>query len=173
VYPTVRFALALTLILVGAVVGYRLRGDSVNESQIAQIRDEVRTVNRLLTVSLLRQQSASERLQGVNRSYKLDDVDTEITNALLLAFKHDPNVNVRLAALDALSRNISQQDVRHELITAIQTQSSPMVQIAIVDLMVQIREKQSTDVLKQMLQKSDVNDAVKKRIEQGIQQLNS
>jgi hypothetical protein len=172
-HPVVQFGLALLLVIVGGFIGYRLRGESVNEAQIVQIRDEVRTVNRLLTVSLLQQQSASERLQGVNRSYQLEYADPEITNALLQTFKYDPNVNVRLAALDALSRNISQPDVRRELLKAFQSQSSPMVQIAIVDLMVQVREKNSMELLKQMLQKSDVNRAVKKRIEEGIQQLNS
>ena len=171
--PAVQFALAVVLIIIGVFAGYRLRGDSVNEAQIVQIRDEVRTVNRLLTVSLLQQQSASDRLQGVNRSYQLEYTDPEITTALLETFKHDPNVNVRLAALDALSRNIGQPEIRNELISAFQAQSSPLVQIAMIDLMVQIREKSSVDVLKQMQSKSGVNDAVKKRIEQGIQQLNS
>jgi hypothetical protein len=171
--PAIRFATALLLLVVAGAIGYRMRGGGVEAAEMSQLRDEVRSVNHLLTVSLLRQQSASERLQGVNRSSRMERVDPEIAAALLQTFKHDPNVNVRLAALDALSRDIDEPEIRTELLAALQIQSSPMVQIAIIDLLVQAGEKQSTGVLKQMLQKADVNTVVKKRIEAGIQELNS
>ncbi len=171
--PAVRFAFPLALVVLGSVIGYGLRGSSVDGAQVAQLRDEIRSVNRLLTVSLLQQQSASGRLQGVSWSYRLDKPDPDIINALLQTLRSDPNVNVRLAALDALSRNIGQPDVRQELLRALPKQSSPMVQLAIVDLMIQMREKQSTDAMEKLLQKSDVDTTVKKRIELGIRQLNS
>jgi len=171
--PAVRFALAGALLIAVFAAGYQLHAPAVDESEIAQLRDEVRTVNHLLTVSLLRQQSASERLQGVNRSSRMEKTDPEITAALLQTFQHDPNVNVRLAALDALAHDLGQKEIRQELLSALQTQSSPMVQIAIIDLMVQAGEKQSAGVMKQMLQKGDVNKVVRKRIEDGLVQLNS
>lgn len=169
----IQFAFAVILILAGSAAGFLLRGRDDNAGQIAQLHGEVQTMSRLLTFSLLQQQSASERLEGVSWSTRLPHTDPEITAALLRALKYDPNVNVRLAALDALSRNFNQPDVRQELTGALERQSSPLVQIGIIDLMVQAHDRESKGVLEQMLRKPGVNDEVKKRIQQGIQQLNS
>lgn len=171
--PGLQVGFALGVLLIGCLVGYELRGRSMDGAEIAQLRDEVRSVSGLLTVSLLRQQTATDRLQGVSWSYRFDKPDPEITSALLQTLRDDPNVNVRLAALDALSRHIGQPDVRQELLQALPKQSSPMVQLAMVNLMVQMREKQSTDALEKLLRKTDVDTTVKKRIEQGIRELNS
>ncbi len=144
-----------------------------NKTELTQLHEEVLMMNRLLTVSLLQQQSASERLKGISLSYRSEGSDPEITAALLQALKYDPNVNVRLSALDALSRNLNQTDVKQELLETLQKQESPLVQLAFIDLMVQLREKSSVDILKRMLKNPEMNKSVKLRIEQGIQELNS
>ena len=170
-HPAVQFALVLAVMIVGGFIGYGLRGNGARNDEMAQLRDEVRSVSRLLIVSLLQQQSAAERLQGVSWSYKVDNSDPEITGALLQTLVQDPNVNVRLAALDALSRNMSQPAVRGGLISALEKQSSPLIQLAIVDMVVQSDMKESGDVLKQILRKPGVNETVKKRIEEALQHL--
>ncbi len=171
--PAIQFAFAALLLVAGTAAGYLLHGRNLDGEQIGQLRGEVQTMSRLLTFSLLQQQSASERLEGVSWSTRLQHADPEITAALLQALKYDPNVNVRLAALDALSRNITQASIRRELAGALERQSSPLVQISIIDLMVQTHDKESKAALEEMLHKPGVNEEVKKRIEQGIQQLNS
>ena len=56
-------------------------------------------MRQLVTLSLLQQQSAGDRLQGVNWSYRVEQPDTAVLAALLTTVNHDPNVNVRLAAV--------------------------------------------------------------------------
>ncbi|MBI3189755.1 MAG: HEAT repeat domain-containing protein [Ignavibacteriales bacterium] len=173
-----RFAFALVILVLGGLIGYMMKQEPKsmpieNRTEITQLHEEVIMMNRLLTVSLLQQQSASERLKGVSLSYRSEGSDPEITAALLQALKYDPNVNVRLSALDALSRNLNQTDVKQELLETLPKQESPLVQLAFIDLMVQIREKSSVDILKRMLKNPEMNKSVKQRIEQGIQELNS
>jgi hypothetical protein len=48
------------------------------------------------------QQSASERLRGVSWANQVESSDGQVLAALLDSVNHDPNVNVRLAAADAL-----------------------------------------------------------------------
>ena len=174
--PAVQFALVLILFavggIVGGLVGYRLGGNSPDVTGMVQLREEVRSVNRLLIVSLLGQQSATERLMGVSRSYKLEQADPEVTGALLRTLTQDPNVNVRLAALEAVSRNISQPGVREELLRSLTDISSPMVQLAIVDFVVHSNMKESAGVLADLLKKPGINEVVKTRIEQALQYLN-
>ena len=85
--------------------------------------------------------------------------------------KHDRNVNVRLAALDALSRDMGDPAVRREILHALPEQTSPLMQVALVDLLVRMNDRESREVMGQMLNKSDLNPDVRKRITVGIQQI--
>lgn len=174
-HPAVQFALVIILFVVGGVagglLGFRMGSGDVDAAGMVALREEVRSVNRLLIVSLLGQQSASGRLQGVSRSYRLDQSDPEVIDALLQTLNQDPNVNVRLAALDAVSRNINEPEVRDGLLRSLSDQSSPMVQLAVVDLVISRNMKESTEALRELLSKPGTNDVVKKRVEKAIQSL--
>lgn len=168
-------AFALLILVAGLVAGYTL-GDGKSDvrppdSELAGLREEVRAMSTLLTVSLLQQHSATERLRGVSLSGQQSEPDPEVISALVRALKTDPNVNVRLASLDALSRLSHHEPVRHELLDALPRQHSPLVEIALVDLMVRIRETGSLTTFRQMLQDPDLDASVRKRLEEGLQQL--
>ena len=169
--PVFQFALTLAAVATGVWFGYQFKHEHTDGAELTQLHQEVIGMSRLLTMSLLQQQSASERLRGVSLSYQIAEPDAEITKVLLETLKYDPNVNVRLAALDALSRNANQSDTRRDLIQSLHRQSSPLVQMAMIDLIVQMQDKASLDTLRRMIQDPEVNKAVKKRIEQGIEQL--
>jgi hypothetical protein len=171
--PAIQFGFIALAIVVGIFIGRIGQGSRTpdNEEEMAQLHEEIRDMNRLLTVSLLQQQSASERLRGVSMSYQTVQQDPEITAALLHTLKYDPNVNVRLAALDAIARSADQDKLRQELLQILPEQSSPLLQIAMVDLMVQAHDKQSLEIFKRMIRNPEINSSVKKKLEQGIQQL--
>lgn len=169
--PAFQVGLAVCMLAAGILCGYGLAGSSRNSQELAQLREEVHGLSDLLTVSLLHQESASERLKGVSWSYKLEGGDPAISAALVYTMKHDRNVNVRLAALDALSRDIGSPAVRREIIHALPEQASPLMQVALVDLLVQINDGESRDVLKQGLTRPGLHPDVRKRITQGIQQI--
>jgi len=175
-HPAVQFALVLVLFVVGGVVGgllgYRMGTGSVDTAGMVQLREEVRSVNRLLIVSLLQQQSATERLQGVSWSYRVDQADPEVTRALLQTLDQDANVNVRLAALDAVSGSVDQPAVREGLLRSLTDNSSPMVQLAILDVVVHTDMKESAPALKSLLENPAVNKDVKARVEQALEYLN-
>ena len=170
-HPAFQIGLAVCLLAIGLLSGYGLAGSSRNSQELAQLREEVHGLSNLLTVSLLHQESASERLKGVSWSSRLEGTDPAISAALVYTMKHDRNVNVRLAALDALAKDISSPDVRREIIHALPEQASPLMQVALVDLLVQINDGESRDVLQQAMNKPNLHPDVLKRIKQGIQQI--
>ena len=124
-----------------------------------------------MAVSLLDQRSPSERIRGVNLSYGIEQPDTQTLTKLLDALNSDPNVNVRLAAVNALYLFRDNEIVREGLVKSLSRQSSPLVQVALIDLMVDIRERQAIDALKQLIQDEELTPEVKQRAEQSIQQL--
>jgi len=170
--PPLASALAACLLLVGFIVGeHYSTSRPPSNPQIAAMQAEVTTLRQLVALSLLEQQSASQRLQGVNYSTQVERPDPEISAALLHALRFDNSVDVRLAALDALRRYKDDRQVRAGLLTALQDQQSPLVQIALIDLFVEMRERDAKDWLRHMQQDTKVNSAVRQRAEWGIQQL--
>jgi hypothetical protein len=104
-------------------------------AQIGELRDEVRSLSRLVTLSLLKQDSASERLRGVSFGRQAGGGDDDVLQALLDTLRHDPDVNVRLAAVDALAPALARPALRDQMLQQVASQPSPMVQIALIDLL--------------------------------------
>jgi HEAT repeat protein len=91
--------------------------------------------------------------------------------ALLDTLMHDPNVNVRLATVDALRQFGNQPVVRRGLVEAMTRQESPMVQIALIDLAVDLHEKESIDTLRELTQDQNLDPAVRDRAQKGLTEL--
>ena len=155
----------------GVAVGRQLASTSKPDPQLASLRQEVRDMRQMVTLSLLQQQSASERLNGVMWTDRLENPGAEVIAALLDTLMHDSNVNVRLATVDALKRFSTNTNVRHGAVEALAKQSSPLVQIALIDFMVETRASESADVLRRLSQDPQVNQAVRGRAELGLQRI--
>src|SRR5690606_30634415 len=117
------------------------------------------------------EQSASRRIQGVNVAMELTSADDEIVQALMHTMLTDRSTNVRLAALDALSRFQHDPGVRKGLITALTKQTDPMVQIRLIQLMVQMKEKEVVNDLQQIVDDSQTMKAVRDEAYNGILKL--
>jgi anti-sigma factor ChrR (cupin superfamily) len=155
----------------GFVVGRQEAQPARPDAQLAALQQEVHDMRQTVTLSLLQQQSASERLSGVMYTDRLDKPGAEIIAALLDTLMHDPNVNVRLATVDALKRFNADPQVRHGATEALARQSSPMVQIALIDFLVDASARESTDALRRLAQDPQVDEAVRTRATAGLQRI--
>lgn len=166
---------AAAILLVGIAIGRFVMPDRTpsadSATEIAAMRGEMRELREMVSLSLMQQQSASDRLKGVTWTGQLDRPSGEVVSALLDALMHDPNVNVRLATIDALERFALREDVRRAAIEAVDRQMSPLVQIALIDFLVKTNERQSAPTLRRLSQDPRVNDAVRSRAAWGLQQL--
>ena len=140
-------------------------------SELAAMRSEMHDLREMVSLSLMQQQSASDRIRGVTWTGQLDRPSGEIVSALLDALMHDPNVNVRLSTIDALERFASRDDVRRGTIQAVESQPSPLVQIALIDFMVKTNERESATTLRRLAMDPQANAAVRARAAWGLQQL--
>jgi HEAT repeat protein len=80
-------------------------------------------------------------------------------------------VNVRLAAVDAMRTFSDSSVARKGLTQSLGKQSSPLIQISIIDLLVELHEKQAVPAIRFLLASKDLDENVKKRIELALQQL--
>jgi len=163
--PAYQFGIAVVCLIAGAAAGNLLTGSR----ELAQLRAEVRTTRQLVAVSLLQQQSASERLRGVGWSYRLAQPEPQVLAALIETVRYDTSVDVRLAAVDALRRYAVEPRVRSGLLEALGGTQSPLAQIALIDLMVETRDRESIGALKRLKADQAVNEAVRERADWGLQ----
>lgn len=164
-----KLALASFMLIIGFGVGYFTRpvpaGDSEN---ISMVKNELSELKEMMMLSLLEKESATERLRAVSLTSEMDDASSKVTSALIQTLNEDENVNVRLAALEALKPYSKQSSVREELIRAIAKQDSPLVQVALADLMAQLQAKSSVKELEKILESERTPVEVKNRIKQSI-----
>ena len=163
-----QLAYGTLLLLVGIGVGYSLRPEEKYEHQLSELSNEVQQMRELMILSMLEQSSPTERLKAVNMGYELPEADAKVINALLNTLNHDPNVNVRLAAVEALRKHAGEPMVRQGLIESIEKQNSAIVQIALADLMVDLQEKKAVEPMKKLLQEETMNAAVREKLEKSI-----
>jgi hypothetical protein len=124
-----------------------------------------------MSLSLLQQQSATARLQGVVSTRQIDDPGGEVIAALLDTLMYDPNANVRLATIDALKRFMNRDLVKRGTLDALPRQTSPLVQIALIDFVVESAGVESAEALRRLSEDSRVEDAVRMRAAQRLRQL--
>ncbi len=130
--PAWQAAFSAAVLLLGVFLGAGMTWRQATNEDLAELRAEVETMSRAVTVSLLQHQSASERLRAVSWS-RMAGGDEQVLSALLVSARSDPNVNVRLAAVDALAGYVDQGAVRTSLIDSLEVQTSPLVQLAVLE----------------------------------------
>ena len=150
-HPAWQMALAAALLIVGVLGGRYLGGPREMSPEMAQLKGQVEGLRQLVALSMLQDQSSSERLRGVSFSEQMGRPDTQVEQALLRAVNHDANVNVRLSAVDALEKYAGDPEVRRALGDSVLLQDSPLVQVAIIDLLVQTSDRRQAPGLRNML----------------------
>ena len=121
---------------------------------------------------LLSSNRPRERLRGVDYSVRMPAMEPECGLRAGSGREADPNVNVRLAAIDALSK-VSGDRRRTALADAARCdqQDSPMVQAALIDYVVDARDRQALGTLKQLANRSRCNPLVRQRADRAVRQL--
>jgi hypothetical protein len=166
-------AWSAALLLIGLFAGTQVsnRTKPAQSDELASLHAEVTSMRQLVALSMLQQQSASERLQGVSWSTREDHLDPQVQTALLRTLRDDGSVDVRLAALDALSRHAGQPQVRKGVLEALQQQQSPLVQVALIDQLTEWRDPDVAQRLRTLEQTPNLNPAVKQRAEWALAKL--
>ena len=166
-----QIAAGAVLLAIGGGVGYSLRSNQASANEITQLRGEVSNMRQLVTLSLLEQQSASERLRGVSWAVRAEPSDTEILDALVKAVNHDSNVNVRLAAVDALRPFAANPTARDAVLQALPAQTDPIVQVALIDLLVDLKEKDAAQELQRVAVNGSTDSGVRQRAQWALEKL--
>lgn len=168
--PLGSFALASIMLIVGLFLGslwYTSPETNQNE-EIAALSTQMEEMKEMMMLTLLENESPSDRLKAVNMTQEMPQASQRITDALFATLNTDENVNVRLEALDALYHYADHPNVREGLIRSIAQQDSPLMQIALAEVMVALQEKKSVPALKELLDKDQVPEMIKEKLQEKI-----
>lgn len=158
------------------------QADSIERSPIAIVDEQIAVrkkalVNKIkakqtvVLAGLYNRQSAASRINAIAAASRLKNNGHEVVDALVQVLDKDPNTNVRLAALDGLTRFYKEADVRKKLVASLKKQRDPLVQINLIDLLTRMRESAILSNLEQLVNDENTNTAVKDMAHFGILQL--
>lgn len=170
-----RVAAAVALLILGGTIGFYINQQNVD--RMAEIKEQLRENKKVMEATqrmmamLNNDESASQRMQGVNVAMTMAKGDNEIVKALVKTMNEDPSSNVRLAALDALSNFLDEPLVKEELIRSLSVQKDPIVQISLIQLLVKMKEKGVVNDLQKIVDDEGTIQAVKDEAYSGILRL--
>ena len=170
--PVGAVAWSIALVALGAYLGMQLGSAKTNSQDLAAMHTELTNMRQMVALSMLREQSASQRLEGVTWTRREEQLDPQVLSALVHTLRYDSSVDVRLAALDALSRHAAQPLVKKTVVDALQEQQSPLVQVALIDQLVEWRDAEAAPRIEKLRQSPDVNPTVRQRADWAISKLN-
>ncbi len=166
-----RMAAAIVLLLLAGLGGYWVYRDAQYKNELAALREEVKRNKHEMLTKLGNEHSASQRMLGVSVAYEIPAPDDDVVQALVSTLNTDPNTNVRMAALDALGNFYREPLVRKSLVESLKEQKDPVVQIALIRLLVRMKEGNIVDVLENITRNAQTMKAVKDEAYSGILKL--
>ncbi len=169
--PAFAASFSALILLAGIGAGWLLNGTRGGSARLSALEKEVGDMRQTAALSLLRQPAAADRLQGISYSEAVKRPDARTLDALIGTLDADPNPNVRLAAVEALYLFRDQPGVKESLVRSLAEQDSPLVQVALIDLLVEVKEKQAASALKALIAGNKINPDVKKHAEEGLKQI--
>ncbi len=166
-----RAVAAVLLVMAGVAIGNWINNNQQQEKELAELKQQVDENRRVIMAMLENQQSASQRMTGLSVAYEMEKPDDEIVRVLVKTMNEDLNSNVRLAAMEALGKFSNEASVRNALIQSLSTQKDPVVQIALIQLLVKMNENGVVKQLEQMTKDASTMKAVRDEAYTGILKL--
>lgn len=109
------------------------------QRELAALRHDVDSMGKVVAWSLLQQASASERLKSIH-TLQTDTENIQAVDELLAFLAYDTSSSVRLSAVEALSRHAGSPIVIRAIERTLPAESSPIVQLAMIDLLASTRD---------------------------------
>jgi hypothetical protein len=162
-------AAALALVITGTAAGIFLANKTfVTQEHLSAMQSDIRQMKEMVSLSKLQGGSASERILATYEMKSLKHADDEVINALINTMQNDPQVNVRMAAAEALFAFGNTDKVRRAMINTLAAQDAPVLQIRLIEMLVRLRESRAIPELQKVMENEQQMQAVRDKAAQGM-----
>ena len=155
-------------VLIGVFFSGRYAGQKELNHSLVEAQQEVLEYKEATLISLLGNESASKRIQGVQLVEEFDLPDEDIVAALGEKMLSDENTNVRLSAMEALSKFSYSDPVKSIFIQALETEENPSIQVALIEILGRLQEKKAIGPMKKLLEKEGTQPFIKNEINNAL-----
>ncbi len=163
-----RAAAVIALLITLGSLGFWYSKQQAKDAEILALRKEMEATRALVFALLENDQSASQRMMGVKAAYEATRKDDAIVLALINVMNEDANMNVRLSAVEALGKFSTEAIVQRALIESLPKQTDPAVQIALIQVLVQMKEQGAVQSLQKIIEDESTIESVKDEAHAGI-----
>lgn len=162
-----KIAASAALLIASFQTGRILEMEKSNQD-VALLLEESLQIKQTAMLSLMENQSASKRIQGVSYIEEFPNPDEAIMKALANRLLKDDNDIVRLNAFEALSGFASSEVVKSVFIQALEKEKNPSIQVGIIKALVKTQEKKAVAPMQKLLDQEDTQPFVKTEIELAL-----
>jgi hypothetical protein len=148
-----KIAAAVIIFFGGTFLGMQWKNSKDNSSntQVNELKSEIKDVKELMMFKLLQEESASDRIQAVNYVDEIANPDQKVIAALIRTLNYDKNVNVRLAALYSLAKFSENSTVMDSLISSLSRQTDAVIQIVMINMLASKKDSRARKPIEEIL----------------------
>jgi uncharacterized membrane-anchored protein YhcB (DUF1043 family) len=164
-----RIAAAIAIFLAGSFTSVLFMNHGKGRTtEIAQLRSEMNDMKKLVMLNMLKDESASQRIQAVSYTDGLRGPDPQVLNALTKTLNQDKNINVRMAAAYSLAKFASVQTVRDTLVESLGKQTEPIIQVVLMNILVDMKEQKAVPSMQRIISNENTLKEVKDVAQKSI-----
>lgn len=153
---------------IGTIVGSRKGAGTGEAEQLISMQKEIKEMKQVVLFSLIDDESASQRIKAVSYAEAIPNPDQKVIDVLVHTLNHDKSVNVRLAALYSLGSWADNQVVRDSLVTSLEGQKEPLIQVMLINLLAAKRETRAVESIRNIISNKNTLPAVKDAAQRSL-----
>ena len=167
---TLQIAASILLLVTAFMLGrWSDQKPTRSSEEIAGMQSEINSLRLMTAEVLLRQPTASERLEGIEMLTQLSQHNPENYYDLIFrSLNEDQNPNVCLASLNALYNTEHTPRLEELLFQSLLSQDSPILQLELLMMLKRLEIKLDQQYLERLKQKEDLDQDIKKVIEENF-----
>jgi len=160
VLKTMAMAASIILALGIGYYGFQYLNEGMNDQQASSVH-----------ISMPFNDNAGSRIRSLQQVALQTGINTSFQKYLLNRLNHDPDTNVRLMALEMLLRHAEQTDLKKEILTTLDQQTSPHVQWVLIHMAGVWKLESAIPPLETLLNKPETDAFIKQKIRHTLEEI--
>jgi len=134
----------------------------LKNNKISSLQTEVNTLKQEVLLAGLRDYSGPQKIEAVYNIKTSGSENENLVDALVYTMNSDKNVNVRLAAINALSEMMGKNArIKTELIKSLPVQENPLLQISLIQVLTESGVKEAKDEIESISNNENTDQQVR------------
>ena len=165
------YAASILLFIFGWLGGSFVGFNSGSKQDLVEVREQIGDLKKMTILNLINQPAAGDRIKAIQMVSDVGLTDESIQDVMFNVLNYDNNINVRLVALKVLESDYNKHEIQKNLLKSISHQTSPILQMSMLDMVENKQEKAAIPFLNDLLEKRDLDYTVRDRLQSTINTL--